>query len=48
MLSCSAGQHTTCCIHSSHRDPDTHVPEMDFDGASGQRGSSIKVPESGQ
>ena len=31
MLSCSADQHTTCCIHSSHHDPDTHVPEMDFD-----------------
>ena len=46
MISCGADQHTTCCIHSSHHDPDTHVPEMDFDGASGQRGGSIKVHES--
>ena len=45
MLSCGADQHTTCCIHSSHHDPDTHVPEMDFDGASRQRGGSIKVLE---
>ena len=25
MLSCGADQHTTCCIHSSHHDPDKQV-----------------------
>ena len=39
MLSCSADQRTNCCIPSSHRDSDTHVPETEFDGAFGQRGS---------
>ena len=48
MLSCSAVQHTTCCIHSLHHDPGTHVLEKDFRGASGQRGGSIKIHVSGQ
>ena len=53
VLSCGADRRTTCCLHSSHRDPDTHVPETDFDGAFGQRGSCCmslrsrrKVPSS--